>query len=278
MSESWQVYKFGGSSLGISGRLPKVLELVAAAPRPLALVISALGDSTDWLILAARSAAEGNISQARRELAQVRELATATARSVLNSQGQKGVKHDLDEILTPVERLLSGIELTRECSPRTLDSIISVGERISVAVLTRALVERGVPAIPVDARDFVVTDATHGSATVDKAGTAAKFATGQAKSYHQVAANNSRLDRPAINYVRGRLITVLFDSAAVQTVQVDEHAVGMYLEPIPQDTVKAVPAKDGAPAKGAAAGKDSASVTPPTKPAPRSGAKPHARD
>ncbi len=176
MSDRWQVYKFGGSSLGTSGRLPKVLELVAAAPRPLALVVSALGDSTDWLILSARSAEEGNISQARRQLAEVRELATATARAVLNSQGQKGFKHDLDEILTPVERLLSGIELTRECSPRTLDSIISVGERISVAVLARALTERDVPAIPVDARDFVVTDANHGAATVDMKGTAAKFA------------------------------------------------------------------------------------------------------
>ena len=176
MTDRWQVYKFGGSSLGTSGRLPKVLELVAAAPRPLALVVSALGDSTDWLILAARSAEEGNISQARRQLTQVRELATATARGVINSQGQKGFKHDLDEILTPVERLLSGIELTRECSPRTLDAIISVGERISVAMLARALTERNVPAIPVDARDFVVTDATHGAASVDKKETAAKFA------------------------------------------------------------------------------------------------------
>jgi aspartokinase/homoserine dehydrogenase 1 len=181
MSERWQVYKFGGSSLGTSGRLPKVLELVVAAPRPLALVVSALGDSTDWLILAARSAEVGNISQARRELTQVRELANATARAVLNSQGQKGVKHDLDEILTPVERLLSGIELTRECSPRTLDAIISVGERISVALLARALNEREVPAIPVDARDFVVTDGTHGSATVDKAETAVRFAAIQAQ-------------------------------------------------------------------------------------------------
>ncbi len=181
MSERWQVYKFGGSSLGTSGRLPKVLELVAAAPRPLALVVSALGDSTDWLILAARSAEVGNISQARRELTQVRDLANATARAVLNSQGQKGVKHDLDEILTPVERLLSGIELTRECSARTLDSIVSVGERISVALLARALTERGVPAIPVDARDFVVTDNTYGAATVDKAETAGRFAAMQAK-------------------------------------------------------------------------------------------------
>lgn len=181
MSERWQVFKFGGTSVGTTGRLPKVLELIVAAPRPLALVVSAPGDTTDWLILAAKSAAAGNISQARRELAQVRELASTIARTVLNSQGQKGLKHDLDEILTPVERLLSGIELTRECSPRTLDSVIGVGERISVALLARALTQRDVPAIPVDARDFVVTDATFGAATVDKAETRKKFAAASAK-------------------------------------------------------------------------------------------------
>jgi aspartokinase/homoserine dehydrogenase 1 len=181
MSSRWQVYKFGGSSVGTPGRLPKVLELAIAAPKPLALVVSAPGDSTDWLILAAKSAADGNISQARREVAQVRELAINIGRTVLNGPGQKGLKHDLDEILTPVERLLSGVELTRECSNRTLDSIISVGERISVALLARALNERDVPAIAVDARDFVVTDATYGSATVDKAETAKKFAEVSAK-------------------------------------------------------------------------------------------------
>jgi len=176
MTEGWQVYKFGGSSLGTSGRLPRVLELVVNAPRPLALVVSALGDSTDWLILAARSAEEGNISQARRELTQVRDLAGSTARAVLGSQGQKGMKHELDEILTPVERLLSGIELTRECSPRTLDAIIGVGERISSILLARALVERDVPAIAVDARDFIVTDNTHGAAAVEVRETAERFA------------------------------------------------------------------------------------------------------
>ncbi len=181
MSARWQVYKFGGSSVGTPGRLPKVLELAIAAPKPLALVVSAPGDTTDWLILAAKSAADGNISQARREIAQVRELAITIGRTVLNAQGQKGLKHDLDDILTPVERLLSGVELTRECSNRTLDSIISVGERISVTILARALNERDVPAIAVDARDFVVTDTTFGAAAVDKAETTRKFAEVSAK-------------------------------------------------------------------------------------------------
>src|SRR5262249_46701005 len=78
--------------------------------------------------------------------------------------GLRAFKADVDDVLTPVERLLSGIELTRECSPRSLDAVISAGERISAALVARALNERGVSALAVDARDFVVTDANHGAA------------------------------------------------------------------------------------------------------------------
>lgn len=176
MSSSWQVYKFGGSSLGTLGRLPRVLDLIAAAPRPLAVVVSALGDTTDWLILAARSAADGEIAQARGELGRVRELALNIGRPALSAHGLRAFRGDLDEVLTPVERLLSGIELTRECSPRSLDAVISAGERISAALVSRALREREVSSIAVDARDFVVTDAVHGAATVEAGPTAQHFA------------------------------------------------------------------------------------------------------
>jgi aspartokinase/homoserine dehydrogenase 1 len=172
----WQVYKFGGSSLGTSGRLPCVLDLIAAAPRPLAVVVSALGDTTDWLVLAARSAAAGEIAQARAELGRVRELALGRARPVMTAHGLRAFKSDLDEILLPVERMLSGIELTRECSLRSLDAVIHAGERISVALVARALRERDVPGRVVDARDFVVTDDTFGSAAVELAPTAERFA------------------------------------------------------------------------------------------------------
>lgn len=175
MNAPWQIYKFGGSSVGTPGRLPRVLDLIAAAPKPVAVVVSAPGDTTDWLILAARSAADGEITQARGELGRVRELAATIARPVLTAHGLRAFKADLDEVLLPVERTLSGIELTRECSPRSLDAVISAGERISVALVARALSERNCPAKAVDARDFVVTDATFGNAAVDKAATADKF-------------------------------------------------------------------------------------------------------
>lgn len=176
MSAPWQIYKFGGSSVGTPGRLPRVLDLIVAAPKPLAVVVSAPGDTTDWLILSARSAADGEIAQARGELARVRELAHAIARPLLTPHGLRAFKADVEEVLTPVERTLSGIELTRECSPRSLDAVISAGERISVALVARALNERGCAAKAIDAREFVTTDATYGNAAVDKAATAEKFA------------------------------------------------------------------------------------------------------
>jgi len=176
MQPKWQVYKFGGTSLGTQGRLPRVLDLIAAAPRPLAVVVSALGDTTDWLLLAARSAADGEITLARAELARVRELALGRARPILTAHGLRALKADIDEILLPVERILSGIELTRECSLRSLDAVIHAGERISAALVARALAERDVPGRAVDARDFVVTDDTFGSAAVEPVQTAEKFA------------------------------------------------------------------------------------------------------
>lgn len=176
MSHNWHVYKFGGSSLGATGRMPKVLELIASGSRPLAVVVSALGDTTDWLILAARSAADGEIAQARGELGRVRELALGIARPVLQAHALRAFRGDLEEVLTPVERLLSGIELTRECSPRSLDAVISAGERISSALVARALSDRGTPAVAVDARSFIVTDSNYGAAAVEQEPTSHRFA------------------------------------------------------------------------------------------------------
>ncbi len=167
---SWQVYKFGGSSLGTPGRLVQVLDLVTrgvkAGPR-LALVVSALGDTTDWLIAASKRAAEGDTSGADAELTRVHFLAVSTARQVLAGAALTSFEDDTARLLAPVRRLIEGIGLVREQTPRALDEVMSVGERLSVALVARALTARGLEALAVDARDFVVTDETPQQATVD---------------------------------------------------------------------------------------------------------------
>ena len=175
MSTEWQVYKFGGSSLGVEGRLQKSLALIASGPRPLAVVVSALGDTTDWLVLAARSAENGELEKAMREVERVREQAVSAAARVLDDPTFEEFAKELEALLAPVGRVLAGIELTRECSARTLDLVIGAGEQISAALVGGALRDSGVPAKVIDAREFIVTDASHGNGVVDWDATCAAF-------------------------------------------------------------------------------------------------------
>lgn len=58
-------------------------------------------------------------------------------------------------------------------------------------------------------------------------------ARGNARSYYHLAAADSAVRRPAINYVTGREITVFLESQRVARVTVLDRASGVYLEPKP---------------------------------------------
>jgi hypothetical protein len=61
----------------------------------------------------------------------------------------------------------------------------------------------------------------------------------QARAFYHVKGNGSDSTRPGINYVTGRVITIAFDTGAVQTVTVLDQASGIYLEP--RDSTKSAP-------------------------------------
>jgi aspartokinase/homoserine dehydrogenase 1 len=166
----WQVYKFGGTSLGTPGRLPSVLQLIEAAPKEarLAVVVSALGDTTDYLIAAFQAAGRGDAPAARAEMARVRRLALDTAGQVLAGRALDGFAATVDAILGPVE---AGLGKTG----RTIDDAMAAGEPISVALVSAALRERGRGAFAVDARDFMAADVHAGAAVVDWAETVRRF-------------------------------------------------------------------------------------------------------
>jgi hypothetical protein len=71
-------------------------------------------------------------------------------------------------------------------------------------------------------------------------------ARGTAKSYYHMAAADTAVHRPAINYVTGREITVFFEQK-VSRVTVIDRAAGVYLEPKPvavrppADTARSTP-------------------------------------
>jgi hypothetical protein len=67
---------------------------------------------------------------------------------------------------------------------------------------------------------------------------------GSAQSFYQIASKDSGVVGPAINYVKGRDISLAFANRVVQTINVIDKAEGVYLEPqVPgrSDTLKARP-------------------------------------
>ncbi|MDQ2766945.1 MAG: hypothetical protein M3Y30_07290 [Gemmatimonadota bacterium] len=67
---------------------------------------------------------------------------------------------------------------------------------------------------------------------------------GSAQSFYQLAAKDSGVVGPAINYVKGRDISIAFANRVVQTVDIIDQAQGLYLEPqVPgrADTLKGRP-------------------------------------
>ena len=163
----WQVYKFGGSSLGAPGRLAVVLRRVAEAERPLALVVSALGDTTEWLLEAGRAAAAGDEVQANAGLERALALVRARGAEVLAPGALAELEPPWSEIAADGARALSSLVAARAPSPAALDLLLSVGERLSSGLVAAALRSAGLPGLAVDAREVFRTDSRHGDASVD---------------------------------------------------------------------------------------------------------------
>ena len=99
--------------------------------------------------------------------------------------------------------------------------------------------------------------------------------TALATSLQHLPPRDTSLCKPAINYVRGSLITVSFDSAKVSTVDVKDRAGGLYIDPQPDSTshchaltAAAAPSDTGAVTIAPARRSAPTPTQPPTSPPP----------
>ncbi|MGZ3480178.1 MAG: aspartate kinase [Myxococcaceae bacterium] len=163
----WQVYKFGGSSLGAAARLPLVVRRVAEAQRPLAVVVSALGDTTEWLLEAGRAAAAGDEVRARDGLDRALALVRTRGAEVLEPQLLANLERSWAEIVADGVGAVADLGEARALVPAALDVLLSVGERLSSQLVAATLRASGLAGLAVDAREIFRTDDRHGDASVD---------------------------------------------------------------------------------------------------------------
>lgn len=154
------VAKFGGTSVGSAARIKSVAGLVVGGFRPMVVVVSAMGGTTDRLLEAGDHATAGNLEAAMVEVARIRERH-------LEAAGARPVANVLEGLFSELEDLLRGIALLRETTARTRALLVSFGERLSAPLVADALVQMGQASVPVDARDLICTDSCHQEAMVD---------------------------------------------------------------------------------------------------------------
>ncbi len=167
-----KVLKFGGTSVGSVESLRNVKAIVEGCTDRKIVVVSALGGITDMLIATAKQAAADDISYMDRYTAMI-ERHIDVVMGVVPESRRAGTLGLVKNLLNELGNIYCGVTLLRELSKRSLDIIVSYGERISSIIVSNMLDN----ATHFDSRKFIKTrDDGHGTQVLDNDATQAAIA------------------------------------------------------------------------------------------------------
>ena len=165
------VMKFGGTSVGSAEAMKQVLEILIAERQRwgnIAVVISAMSGVTDMLIESALDAKLGHSDTFHRTAGELRKKHYAVVDELLPDLARKAqVKHEIDHLISDFVNLCQAITVIGEASPRALDAVAALGERLNVRTLAAVLDANGVPAQYVEATQLIVANSEFQAAHPD---------------------------------------------------------------------------------------------------------------
>ena len=163
------VMKFGGTSVGNGERIRTVARIATQTTEttgcPPVVVVSAMSGVTDTLIRAARTAASGDrttFHTIRADLQKRHEQAIVDCG--INADYAVDLRVQIDELLTWFENICQSIYTLGELTPRGLDVVSGLGERMSARITAATLLSQGIKAQAIEATELIVTTDTFGDA------------------------------------------------------------------------------------------------------------------
>jgi aspartokinase/homoserine dehydrogenase 1 len=157
-----KVLKFGGTSVGTPERIRLIKDIAENQAGPRIIVVSALSDITDQLIAVSKKAA-GRDESYKQILEDIHQRHYDTVKGLFKISEQPNILAGVKVLLNELEEILNGIYLLKEMTDKTLDTVLSFGERLSSFIISLIIDN----AILVDARDLIRTDRNFGKAGVD---------------------------------------------------------------------------------------------------------------
>lgn len=167
MTQSVQIIsKFGGTSMGDAACMRRSASIAVHRGSRL-IVVSATSGTTNDLISLGKTAQSGAWAESEALLSKIRHRHESIAAD-LHLPAE--LLQQLRDLLSEAESMARGIYLLRDCSLKAMDTLMSLGERLSsilfVEALRQALEKAGqsTPAQWLDARSVIRTDDQFGKA------------------------------------------------------------------------------------------------------------------
>lgn len=163
------VYKFGGTSIGNVDRIKNVASILKRnlkKHKEIGVVLSAFGGVTDSLVKISITASKGDPDY-ELQLKQLEEQHITIVKELLPVKYQTETLSCVRLTLNELEDVLHGVFLVKEFSSRSLDFIMSFGERLSSYIVSSYLNATGINTEFIDSRKIIKTDESFGNAKVD---------------------------------------------------------------------------------------------------------------
>ncbi len=159
--------KFGGTSVENAAAMRIALDLVRREQhrRPL-VVVSAIAGATNALMESAQFALDGKLEEAHKKLSDLLERHVVLLENLIDTRSTiQQLILEMRRRFDELKNLCQGIAILGELTNRSLDTIASVGERLSSLILAEAMRASKMSVELLDARKVITTDDNFGNAT-----------------------------------------------------------------------------------------------------------------
>jgi len=171
MSKQTLVMKFGGTSVGSVDALVRATQIIREAKKDwnrVVVVTSAMSGVTDLLLKSALLAAQGETDSLPDTESALREKHFAATDELIKDQGlREATKGEINCLIQLLVDLCRAIAVLGEASPRALDAVASLGERMNVRLLAAIARDEGIKAKAIEATEFIITNSHYQNAHPD---------------------------------------------------------------------------------------------------------------
>ncbi len=167
------VIKFGGGAVADGGKIKAVADLIRSGKeeekerKEIVVVTSAIFKVTDILHEnAARVAKEGDVEKVKQFVDELKKKHEVVASEAIDNEYVLSVvTREIRERMGEMEKALMGISLLGELTTRSLDYIVSFGERLSAPILAGTLQSMGIDAVHLTGGKVgIITNEDYGNA------------------------------------------------------------------------------------------------------------------